>query len=165
MFSALRQGSPLYVMDKSNLTLRVGSVVSVPQQTSYQFMPNLAVPFNATVKFEDGSTSEFQQLQPNSSVAVYGNVVVTETREQMIQEVEQMVRQSKSVLDSVSYHEKVLSSCDDMMKVLSPAFAKEKDTEARLNLLEQGVGDIKKMLMSMSGNNSSGKSYNNQKQN
>lgn len=164
MFSSLRQGSPLYILDKSNLTLKVGSVISVPQQTSYQFMPNLMVPFNATVKFEDGSQNEFQQLQPNSSVALYGNVVVAETKEQMMQEVDQMVRNSKSVLDSMEYHKKVLVACDDMMKVLSPAFAKEKDTEHRLDTLEQGLGDIKRMLQSMSGNSSSGK-YNNQKQN
>lgn len=128
-------------------------------------MPNLMVPFNATVKFEDGSQSEFQQLQPNSSVALYGNVVVAETKELMMQEVEQMVRQSKSVLDSMDYHKKVVSSCDDMMRLLSPTFAKEKDTEHRLDTLEQGLGDIKKMLLNMSETSSSGKYNNNQKPN
>ncbi len=154
-------------MDKSNLTLKVGSVVTLPQQTSYNnpYMASLMIPFSATVKFDDGTQSEFQQLQPSSSVAVYGNVVVTETKEQMMQEVDQMLRQSKSVLDSIGYHKKVLTACDDMMKILSPAFAKEKNTEERLDSLEQGMGDIKKMLMSMSGNNSSNKSFNNQNKN
>ncbi len=155
-------------MDKSNLILKVGSVVSVPQQTSYSnpYLSSLPMmPFNVTVKFEDGSQSEFQQLQPNSSAAVYGNVVVAETREQMIQEVEQMVRQSKAVLDSVDYHKKVIGSCDEMMKLLSPAFAKEKDTEHRLDTLEQGLGDIKRMLQSMSGTASPGKYNNNQNHN
>lgn len=154
-------------MDKSSLTLKVGSIVSLPQQTSYnnQFFPNVQlIPFNATAKFEDGTTNEFQQLQPNASVAVYGNVIVTETREQMIQEVEQMVRQSKAILESMGYHKRVVSSCDDMMKILSPEFAKAKNTEARLDTLEKGLVDIKSLLMNMSGNSSSGKS-NNQKQN
>ncbi len=150
MFNALRQGSPLYVMDKGNLTLKVGSVESVSQPTGFGNMPWMqGLPgqtIDVTVRFEDGSNCEFKQLQPNLASAVYGNVVVTETRELMAQEVDNMTRQSKAVIESVPYHNKVVASCDEMKALLSPQFAKEKETDKRLLTLERGMGDIKEVL-------------------
>lgn len=154
MFSALRQGSPIYVLDKGNLTLRVGSVESTTMPVGLNNMPWMQQPFDAVVKYDDGSTNEFKQLQPNLSVGMYGNVVVTETKELMAQEVEQMQRQSKQILDSVDFHKKVLTTCEEMMKSLSPQFAKEKETDDRLNSLEKGLGDIKSMLAKALGKSS-----------
>ncbi len=159
MFSALRQGSPLYILDKGNLTLKVGNVESTTMPTGMNNLPWLQMqqPMDATVRYEDGTTNEFKQLQPNTAVAVYGNVVVTETKELMAQEVESMARQSKQVLDSTAYHQKVMEACEGMKALLSPQFAKEKETEMRLTSLEQGLGDIKELLVKMSGGVSSAK--------
>lgn len=149
MFGALRQGSTLYVMDKGNLTLNVGTVDSMTQPTfgNMQWMQTIpGQTIDVVIKMEDGTKSEFKQLQPNTAIATYGNVIVAETRELMAQEVENMQRQSKSVLDSVGYHQKVLTACDEMKAVLSPQFAKEKETDQRLKSLERGLGDIKELL-------------------
>ena len=169
MFNALRQGSSIFVMDKGNLSLKVGVVDSVTQPTGYNSMPWLqnmpGQTIDVSVKFDDGTSNEFKQMQPNAATAVYGNVIVTETRELMAQEVENMARQSKAVLDTVDYHQKVLKECDGMLAKLSPSFAKEKETDARLNALEQsisqlngGIINITDMLSKMQGTASASKS-------
>lgn len=165
MFGALRQGSAFFVLDKQNgPTLRIGSVVSVTQPTGYNSMPWLqnmpGQTVDALVKFDDGTQEEYKQLQANQAIAVYGNVVVAETRELMTQEVDNMARSSKNLLDTVDYHRGVLVKCEEMMRRLSPSFAKDKETDERLNTLERGLGDIKQMLAEMSGHASSVKTKN-----
>lgn len=150
MFGALRQGSPLFVLDKQNgPTLKIGNIVSVTQPTGFNTMPwvqNMpGQTVDAVVRFEDGTQNEYQKLQTNLSVAVYGNTVVTETRELMQQEVESMARNAKAALETVDYNKGVLVACEDMMKKLSPSFAKERELEERLGSLELGFQDIKEI--------------------
>lgn len=100
-------------------------------------------------------TMEFKQLPATLSIANFGSsgVVVSESREAMNAEVEAMLRTSKQVLESIPYHESVIASCDDMLKVLNPQLAKEKAQEEKIGALEQKVSgmegtltDIREML-------------------
>lgn len=167
MFSALRQGSPLWVLDKSNLTLQMGSVVSFTQPAGYN-MPWINLPgqtMDITVKMEDGTNSEFKQLQSSLSIAQYGNVLVCESSEAMAKEIENLDAQSKSVIESVPYHRKAREAYEMMKKKLSPAYAKERMTDDRLTRLEQsneqlaksneqmanGINAIQEMLVKMQG--------------
>lgn len=147
MFGALRQGSVIYILEKQNaLALKIGRVETTTQPTGYNMIPygqqTFGQTMDITVKYDDGTTDEFKQLQANGSVAMYGNVVVTETRELMLQEIESMERESKKVIDSIPYHENVLKSVGDMKVSLSPEYAKEVETDKRLHTLEQGLGSI-----------------------
>lgn len=149
MFGALRQGSIIYILDKQNaLDLKVGSVVSTTQPTGYNMIPfaqNLpGQTIDIVVKYDDGTTNEFKQMQFGSSVAYYGNTIVTETKEQMMAEVDTIERNSQTVLDTIPYHRAVIDSIPGVRSVLSPSYAKEKQTDERLVSLEQGLGDIRK---------------------
>lgn len=156
MFQTLKQGSPVWVMDKSNLTLQVGSVATVTLPTSYnslQWMPQLmqGQTIDISVTMEDGTQSEFKQLQPTMSVAQYGNVIICDTQECMAKEVDALDRQSQQVIDSVQYHQKARIAYEEMKKMLSPSYAKERDTDARLYALENCMGDIKSMMTELIG--------------
>ena len=166
MFSAVRQGSPIFVLDKDNLSLKIGTVASATQPTfGNQWIPNMPMqPMDISVKFDDGESMEFKQVQPNAAVAYYGKVTITETKELMVQEVEQMMRNAKSIIDSVPYNEQVLDSCNSMLTILSPSFAKEQQTDKDIASLKENInginsdisginsdiGEIKKMLLLMS---------------
>ncbi len=91
---------------------------------------------------------EFKQLPANLSIANFGSsgVVVSESREAMNAEVEAMLRTSEQVLESIPYHESVIASCDDMLKVLNPQLAKEKAQEEKIGALEQKVSGIEGTL-------------------
>lgn len=157
MFQGLRENSIFYVLDKSNnLSLTIGQVVSVsnpqPKFPSYQpgsFNPQ---PMESTVdvkiKTPDGEM-EFKQLPANGQIANSGNLVVSESREAMMSEVDSMLRQSKEVLASKDYHEKVVESCERMMGVLNPQIAKEKAQEKEIASLKEEVGGIKGTLSSI----------------
>lgn len=156
MFGALREGSTLYVLDKtSSPVLKIGRVETTTHPTGFSTMPYvqpMAQTFDVIVKYDDGTSDKFEQMNTQNSVAVYGKAIVTETRELMLQEIDAMERESKRVIESVDYHKSVLQSVDKMKIVLSPEFAEKVETEKRLSTLEHGLGSIEqsqKAIMDM----------------
>jgi hypothetical protein len=158
MFQGLRQNGLFYILEKGDdLKLRVGQVVSVsnPQPKYGQFntptygsQPEMTVDIRVKV---DEETMDFKQLSANASIANSGNVVVSDSKEAMSAEVEGLLRTSKAILDSVPYHEKMLVSCDNVLRDLNPSFKKEKEQEEKMSMLEGEVIGIKDTLNEMMG--------------
>lgn len=158
MFSGLRQGNLFFVLDKSNLTLRIGEVESVSNpmpkynQGQYTTQPFAQPEMQVDVKAKFGDeTLKFEQLPANSSITSNNNVIVSDNKEAMNMEVEAMLRNSRSVLDSIPYHEKVIDTCDLMLRELNPQFAKEKEQEEKICALEEKMGGIENTLNQMMG--------------
>lgn len=157
MFSGLRQNSIIYVLDKSEEPiLKIGQVVSVsnpqPKFPTYQPQQFAAPPIETTVdvkvKMQDGD-SEFKQLPSGLDIANSGNVVVSDSREAMMSEVEALLRTSKDVVDSIDYHKKVVSGCEKIMCVLNPQIAKDKAQEAKITQLESKVTGMEGTLQNI----------------
>ena len=157
MFSGLRQSGIFYILEKGDeMNLKIGQVVSVsnPQPRYNQFgnsnaygvQPEMVV--DVKIKIGD-ETVEFKQLNANASIANSGNVVVSDSREAMSAEIEGMMRNSKHIIESVPYHEKVLLSCDTTLRDLNPNFKKEKEQEEKMSALEGEVTGIKETLTEM----------------
>lgn len=160
MFSGLRQNSLFYILEKGNtVSLKIGQVVSVsnpqPKYNQYQPLQPYAQPettVDIKVKIGD-ETLDFKQLPSNLSIVNFGQngMVVSESKEAMCAEVEAMLRNSNSILDSIPYHKKVITSCDEMLRQLNPQFAKEKEQEEKIGVLEQKMGGIESTLSQMMG--------------
>ena len=128
MFSGIRQNSLFYILEKGeNLDLKIGQVVSVsnPQPRYNQFgttptytaQPEMVVDIKVKVG-ED--MLDFKQLGANLTIANSGNVVVSDSKEAMSAEVESLLRNSKQIIESIPYHEKVITICDTMLRELNP---------------------------------------------
>lgn len=153
MFSGLRQNGLFYILEKGeDLKLKVGQVVSVsnPQpkygQFGYGSQPEMVVDVRVKV---DEETVEFKQLNANACIANSGSVIVSDSKEAMSAEIESLHHTSKGILDSVPYHEKVISSCDGILKELNPSFKKEKEQEAKIGMLEEKMVGIEGTLSDM----------------
>ena len=159
MFQANRQGNLFYILEKGDeLKLKVGQVVSVsnPQpkygrQFSVPAFGQSEMTVDVRVKVDD-ETMDFKQLSANASIANSGNVVVSDSKDAMSAEVEGLLRTSKGILDSVPYHEKVIVSCDSILRDLNPTFKKEKEQEEKIGMLEEkmvGIEDTLGEMMNM----------------
>lgn len=157
MFSSLRQDSLLYVLNrKENPTLSVGKVVSVSAPTpkypnTYTtMMQGIETTIDITVNI-DGSNVDFKKIPSN--LIIYGDsgMVISETREAMMSEIETMKTNSRNVIESVDYHKRVLECCDTMLEQLNPSLAKEREQENKLNSLETRMGKIEDVLAEMNG--------------
>lgn len=148
MFSALRQNGTVYVLDKSNRpVLKIAKVVSV---SSIQYKNNFSQTVDIVVN-SDGETLNFNELPANLSIADFPktNIVVSESKDSMISEIENMIDTSNHILDSVDYHKGVLESCNDMLVRLNPKFAKEKEQEDKISALEEKVSNIENGISDM----------------
>ena len=148
MFSNIRQGVPVYLLDKvgqNGPVLKIGQVEQVSQlQPKHQtFTPgvNIGLPnlnemvINIRVKFDDGPR-DFNQVPANLSLADFNNgTVISDNRAVMAQN-------SKNIISSVPYHQKVVQASDLMLKQLNPNFAKEAERDTTISNLNQKVDSL-----------------------
>lgn len=142
MFSALRQGSIIYILEKGETpVLKVGQVTSITQPTyNNNFLMNGST-IDINVKVGDQSL-DFKNVPGSQSVTSYNNVIITETKELMSNEVDNMLQSSKNIIDSIPYHNKVIQSCEGILKDLNPRFAKEKERDEDISNLKTKIGGI-----------------------
>ena len=142
MFSALRQGSVVYILEKGeNPVLKVGQVVSItqPNYSSNFLMNGATIDINVKV---NNQNMDFKNVPASQSVVNYNNAVITETKELMSNEVDNMLQSSRSIVDSVAYHNNIITSCESILKELNPRFAKEKERDEDINNLKDKMGGI-----------------------
>ena len=146
MFSALRQGSVVYILEKGeNPVLKIGQVVSItqPNYSSNFLMNGSTIDINVKV---NNQNMDFKNVPSSQSVANYNNVVITETKELMSNEVDNMLQSSRSIVDSVAYHNNIITSCESILKELNPRFAKEKERDEDINNLKDKMGGIESKM-------------------
>ena len=147
MFSGVRQNNLFYILEKENEPkLKIGQVVSVSNPQP-QFGQPYGQPTDSfvdiTVKV-DGETMEFKKLPSSSSIADSGKggVIVSDSKEVMNSEVESMLQSSQSILDRIDYHKKVVQNCNQILRVLDPRLAKEKERDDDINNLKTKIGGL-----------------------
>ena len=146
MFSALRQGSVVYILEKGeNPVLKVGQVVSItqPNYSSNFLMNGSTIDINVKV---NNQNMDFKNVPSSQSVANYNNAIITETKELMSNEVDNMLQSSRSIVDRVAYHNNIITSCESILKELNPRFAKEKERDEDINNLKDKMGGIESKM-------------------
>ena len=140
MFSALRQGSVLYVLEKGEKpALKIGQIVSITQPS---YNNNFLVQtVDITVKVGDESM-DFRNVPGSQSVTSYNNAVITETKELMSNEVDNLLQNSRSIVNNVDYHKNIITSCEEILKELNPRLAKEKERDEDITNLKSKIGGI-----------------------
>lgn len=175
MFSSIRQGNLFYILLKGEKpVLKIAQVESVSNPTAKYPTYTPGQPFgqqpemivDIKVKYEE-EIMDFQKLPANGEIFAYPNVIVSDKKEAISSEVESMLQTSKRTIESVPYHQSVIENCDEILKMLNPQFAKEKQQEEKIGSLETEVksikgdlGDIKMMLERISANNNNSKTNN-----
>ena len=164
MFSALSQGSLVYVIDKTDgLKYKTGEIVSVLQSNPFSgtfgtanFTPNGTVTLKVKI---EGNVIDYPEAQANASIASYNNgmTVVCENKQGLITEIENTLQHTKQLLANRTKYEQLVTDCEDVLKELNPVFAKDKERDDRINGLDSKVtsmeGKLDKILNVLSSNN------------
>lgn len=144
-FNSLGQGSPFYIIQKSDKpTLQVGLVKSKsnpkPQyqaQTPGIFTGTIPTNVVDVVVTVDGNDVPFSNLPVGLDHSTYnnGNTFVSCNREATLQEVDTMIQSSKKALEQENYHKTVISEGEKMLEVLNPRYAEEKQRDRTISEL------------------------------
>lgn len=161
MFQNLRVGTPLYVLHKKEPLINIGEVISVssPQpkyDTTYRSgswtPPKNFVDVQIKV---NGQTIDLQQLPADVTIADFGNngIVVSESRDAIINEIEVLRKNSSSALEDIDRHKHVVEECDIMIATLNPQIKQDAKREEELKIMrgemksmQEGMDEIKDML-------------------
>ena len=136
MFSALSQGSPIYLLDKTSTPkFDVGEIVGVSQPKVNYGQPQTTVDLKVKV---DDTIQEFNNLPSINSIVTYngGKLVISETKQAIQNEVETILNKSQQILNNIDIYKESISECENILKQLNPQFAIDKERDERLSSLE-----------------------------
>lgn len=153
MFSTLRKGSPIYILDRTSAPeVKLGYIenVSIPRPMYPTYNPQVSLGTNMQMVVDlnvriDNETKEFC-VPSNLSLHTYGDYTLSENKEAMISEVDSLLQNSKDVLDSVDKHKEAISAYEKILKNLNPVYAKEQERDVAIGNLSQRVDSIQSSL-------------------
>ena len=145
MFSALAQGSSVYILDKtSSPKYLIGEVVGV-SQPKINFNGQSTVDLRVNV---DNSIQEFSNLLSINSISTYngGKVIISETKQGIQNEVESILDNSRKIINNIDTYKQNITDCEEILKQLNPQFAKDKERDDRLFNLESRFDGVESKL-------------------
>ena len=154
MFSGLRQGTALYVLDKSQEPKVVTGYVervSAPHPMYQSYNPNVSFGANLQTAVDvvlkvGEDRKEFVGIPSTASIHSYGDYVISESKDNMIQEVNAMMANSKSILANVEQHKSNIEACEKILKELNPVYAKEQERDEAIDSLTKQVNSMQDIL-------------------
>ena len=154
MFQSVRPNSPIYVLHKGdNPRLETGYVVNQPiPKPKYQIPHTFGQPqemiVDLVVKLNDISLN-LNSIPANLDIAdSYSNgesVVISDSREAMNSEIISLKQKSIDVINSIKYHQSLVSQYDKLLSDFNPEVA-EKQAQ------QQEIADLRNQMNEMSKN-------------
>lgn len=143
-FKELKQGYPIYVLDKDKLEVKNAKVqnAAFPRVDTMNGQRQMVV--DVTVEC-DGKTATY--TMPEDSCVVYANNLVISTHQQgLIAEVEKMKDEAEQILASVERQEKIVNTADDLLAQLNPTLKEKRETEQRFQQIEGRMNGVDSKL-------------------
>lgn len=157
MLSALRPGTPVYVLYKNEPRFAVAKVSQVSNQyphLSYQqpLIPGNNVAVDIAIEV-DGKTETYPRIPLNSTIAEFPDkgVLISETRDGIINEVNAIRSASQTAIDQVETHRRIIASCDQLLFDLNPQLKKEQEQATEIANLKQQLAGMSDQIAALTG--------------
>lgn len=139
MFSTLKQGNTVHVLEQTNgLSYKIGNITGI--------IPNYTGGMDMKVKVDD-QEYEFKQLPYNQSIAKKdGSIVVAETKDSIIAEIIKLKESSETILNNREYYEKLIKECDILLRQIDPDYDKEIRRDEEIETLKQQISNMSQSL-------------------
>lgn len=125
--------------------------VSIPHPMYQNYNPtvsfgaNLQTAVDITVKIGN-DRKEFVGVPSTSVIHAYGDYVLSESKDNMIQEVSTMLENSKSIIANVDQHKSNITACEKILKELNPVYAKESERDEAIDNISGRMNRIEGIL-------------------
>lgn len=162
MFSALNQGSFVYILDKTKgIKFKIGEVIGIgnTNQNNYPVNQIPNQPINLKVKVED-TVYDFNAISSSASLVTYdnGKFIISETKQGLQSEVYAILQNRKNIIENIPQYKNEIVECETVLKELNPEFAKDKERDERIDSLSTQVTNMQstldKIVNLISSNNS-----------
>ena len=112
---------------------------------SVSFGANLQTVVDVTVKLGDDK-KEFIGVPSTSIIHSYGDYVLSESKDSMIQEVTTMLENSKSIIANVEQHKSNITACEKILRELNPTYAREQERDEMIDKISGRIDRMEDIL-------------------
>ena len=109
------------------------------------FGANLQTVVDIVVKIGN-ERKEFVGVPSTAIIHSYGDYVLSESKDSMIQEVTAMLQNSKSIVANVDQHKSNITACEKILKELNPVYAKEQERDEAIDNISGRMDRIEDIL-------------------
>lgn len=157
MLRDLRVGTIIYVLNKREPKLEIGEVVDVKLSTAPPtFNAGILQPqrpmadITATFGTEQRN---YKQVPADVAIADFAKegIVISDSKDQMFNEVEALKKLSKRVIDEVDNHKRIYRECDKILADLDPEIKKKAQQSQEIENLKVQVGGISSQMSEILG--------------
>nr|DAG87911.1 MAG TPA: hypothetical protein [Crassvirales sp.] len=150
MFSALNQGSLVYILDKTDgVKFRIGEIVgtTVPQFS----VDGSGMVMKLSIKV-NGNVAEYNNVPSAANMVSYNNgkLIIAETKQSIQSEVESTLHNANYIIEHIEDYKAQITQCENVLKELNPQYAKDKARDEEIAGIKSEVagmkGDIAKIL-------------------
>lgn len=147
MFSALNQGSLIYILDKTDkLKYNIGEVVGT---TIPQFATDGTNQMVMNIKVKIGDvTTDFNNIPSNSSIVTYngGKNIIAETKQQIQAEVESILHKANYTIEHIEDIKIEAEQAENILKSIDTNYAKDKARDEEIASLKDKVSGVESKL-------------------
>ena len=147
MFSALNQGSLVYILDKTDkLKYNIGEVVGT---TIPQFATDGTNQMVMNIKVKVGDvTTDFNNIPSNSSIVTYngGKTIIAETKQQIQAEVESILHKANYTIEHIEVIKVEAEQAESILKSIDTNYAKDKARDEEIASLKDKVSGVESKL-------------------
>ena len=150
MFSALNQGSLVYILDKTDgVKFKIGEIVgtTVPQFA----VDGSGMVMKLSIKI-NGNVAEYNNVPSAATIVSYNNgkFIIAETKQSIQSEVESTLHNANYIIEHIEDYKSQITQCEEVLKELNPQYAKDKARDEEFNNIKKEVAglreDISKIL-------------------
>ena len=143
MFSALNQGSLVYILDKTDgVKFKIGEIVgtTVPQFA----IDGSGMVMKLSVKI-NGNVAEYNNVPSAATMVSYNNgkFIIAETKQSIQSEVESTLHNANYIIEHIEDYKSQITQCEDVLKELNPQYAKDKARDEEIANIKSEVAGMK----------------------
>lgn len=143
MFSALNQGSLVYILDKTDgVKFKIGEIVgtTVPQFA----VDGSGMVMKLSIKI-NGNVAEYNNVPSAATIVSYNNgkFIIAETKQSIQSEVESTLHNANYIIEHIEDYKSQITQCEDVLKELNPQYAKDKARDEEIANIKSEVAGMK----------------------
>lgn len=153
-FRDVKQGYPVYILDRQKFEVRQGKVASAgfPRLESNPATGRTEMVVDIAVDGGDGRTASYVIPEP-LSVTYAGDLVISTERGALVGEVEAMVSEAQKALAMADRHKAVVDKAPALLAELDTEHRAARETDRRLSALEGTLDELRGMMRRMMDKN------------
>lgn len=152
MLRDLRVGTVIYVLNKREPRLEIGEVtdtkISMTPPTFTGGVPQPQRPLVDITATFGTETRNYRQVPADVAIADFSKegIVITDNKEQMVNEIESLKKLSKRLVDEVDRHKKIVKDCDKLLAELDPQVKEKVQQSQDIENLKAQMGAVNSQL-------------------